>query len=632
MDTTGVCLYINRAGARMLGYEPAEVLGLHAHQLFHHSHADGSPYPAEDCPVYRGFLSGKGCRVEDGVFWQQDGVPVPVEYSSFPLLERDNEIQGAVVIFVDISERKKAGAEIRAAYQATEAATRAKSTFLSNMSHELRTPLNAVIGYAELAEEKAAEEGAPDLVSDLGKIRVAGHHLLTLINQVLDLSKVEAGRMEIEVSEFTLAGLAADVITTVKPMADQRGDRLEVSVIDHSGLCRGDVGKLTQTLLNVVSNAIKFTSTGLIEVSLRLPSDGWLEIKVTDSGIGMTRKQLRRVFEPFSQADPSTTRRYGGTGLGLAICRSFCRLMGGDIDATSVLGAGSRFVIRVPVEVVETPVPSPGRTDSEETPEEFTANTVLVIDDDTDARELMVRNVEPAGYKVHTADGMAAGMALGARAAPDRHPGRSSDAKGQRLGCTEPFEGGLETDDHPGRGRLGRQPALTAKITRRRRARHQARRLEKTPEDRRSLPTRCQTGELADGQAEAAMSEVRPKFTILIVEDNPENWDMLSQRLRRRGYQTLLAADGLLAVDSAAAIRPDLILMDMNVPGIDGWEATRRIKADSSLRTIPVIALTAHAMVGDREKALAAGCNDYHTKPIDLARLLTRWRICCFRN
>ena len=412
MDTTGVCLYINRAGARMMGYEPDEVLGLHAHQLFHHSHADGSPYPAEDCPIYRAFLIGKGSRVEDEVFWHQDGVPVPVEYSSFPLLERDNEIQGAVVIFVDITERKKAEAEIRVAYQATEAATRAKSTFLSNMSHELRTPLNAVIGYAELAVEKAAEDGAADLVSDLGKIRIAGHHLLSLINQVLDLSKVEAGRMEIEVSEFSLAGLAADVITTVKPMADQRGDRLEVSVVDHSGLCRGDVGKLTQSLLNVLSNAIKFTSNGLIEVSLRLPSDGWLEIEVTDSGIGMTAEQLSRVFEPFSQADPSTTRRYGGTGLGLAICRSFCRLMGGDIDATSVLGAGSKFVIRVPVEVVEAPVPSPDRNDSEEKPDEFTGNTVLVIDDDPDARELMVRNLEPAGYEVRTADGMAAGMAL----------------------------------------------------------------------------------------------------------------------------------------------------------------------------------------------------------------------------
>lgn len=412
MDTTGVCLYINRAGARMLGYEPDEVLGLHAHQLFHHSHADGSPYPAADCPIYRAFLIGKGCRVEDEVFWHQNGVPVPVEYSSFPLLERDNEIRGAVVIFADITERKKAEAEIQAAYQATEAATRAKSAFLSNMSHELRTPLNAVIGYAELAEEKAAEEGAAALVSDLGKIRVAGHHLLSLINQVLDLSKVEAGRMEIEVSEFSLAGLAADVITTVKPMADQRGDSLAVSVPDRGGLCRGDFGKLTQTLLNVLSNAIKFTSNGLIEVSLRLPSHGWLEIEVTDSGIGMTAEQLSRVFEPFSQADPSTTRRYGGTGLGLAICRSFCRLMGGDIDATSVLGAGSKFVIRVPVEVVEAPGPSPDRNDSEEKPDVFTANTVLVIDDDPDARELMVRNLEPAGYEVRTADGMAAGMAL----------------------------------------------------------------------------------------------------------------------------------------------------------------------------------------------------------------------------
>ncbi len=349
-NTDGLCLYINRAGASILGYEPEAVLGNDVHDLVHHSRVDGTPYRHDECPIYQAFITGRGCRVEDDVFWRSDGTCVPVEYSSFPVREADGQIQGAVVIFSDISERKHAEAAVRTAMAAAEEATRAKSDFLANMSHELRTPLNAVIGYAELAAEKAEDIHADNLVPDLVRIAHAGQHLLGLINQVLDIAKVEAGRMELEVAWFSLSDALAEAVATVAPAAEAALNHVVVvnGLGDEDDRVWGDRFKLVQVLLNVLSNAIKFTSGGEITVTAESHPAGTVRIAVSDTGIGMTPEQVGRVFEPFAQADTSTTRVYGGTGLGLAICRSFCRLMGGDISVTSEVGVGSTFVVTIP--------------------------------------------------------------------------------------------------------------------------------------------------------------------------------------------------------------------------------------------------------------------------------------------
>ncbi len=238
-----------------------------------------------------------------------------------------------------------------------EAASLAKSQFLANMSHELRTPLNAIISYSELLSEEAADRGDPSAVADLAKIGRAGQHLLGLINEVLDLSKVEAGRMELDLTDFDAQDVVDDVVVTTAALVGQNDNRLAVAVPADVGRMRADLTKVRQVLLNLVGNACKFTRAGTVRLSAARATapDGraWVTFAVADSGIGMTGPEMGRLFQPFTQADASTTRRYGGTGLGLAISRRFCRLMGGDVTVTSEPGVGSTFQVRLPADVTD---------------------------------------------------------------------------------------------------------------------------------------------------------------------------------------------------------------------------------------------------------------------------------------
>jgi len=232
-----------------------------------------------------------------------------------------------------------------------EVASRHKSEFLANMSHELRTPLNAIIGYSEMLQEDATELGATQLVDDLGKVQAAGRHLLELINTVLDLSKIEAGKMELDVQDVDLRALVRDVIAVIRPLAEKTETRLELAGDDTIGTMRTDATKLRQSIYNLLSNACKFTDHGTVSVILAREIDErgeWATFAVRDTGIGMTPEQMSRLFEQFTQAETSTARRYGGTGLGLALSRRLCRMMGGDIAVVSEPGRGSTFTIRLP--------------------------------------------------------------------------------------------------------------------------------------------------------------------------------------------------------------------------------------------------------------------------------------------
>jgi signal transduction histidine kinase len=320
-----------------------------------------------------------------------------------------------------------ANAVAELAQQTAEQANRAKSRFLANMSHELRTPLNAIIGYSEMLMEEAEDQGAKGITPDLEKIRGAGKHLLGLINEVLDLSKIEAGKMELDLEEFEVGPLLEEVAATVRPMVTQNNNTLELSADPGLGGMRADATKLRQILLNLLGNAAKFTDGGRIVLAARRDEvdGGRLVFAVRDSGIGMTPEQVQRLFQPFTQADASTTRKYGGTGLGLTISRRFSQLMGGDITVESEPGAGTTFTVALPALVQEAaPKPVTGelviadlkRYIAEQ--RNGAAATVLVIDDDPDARDLLERLLTKEGHKVVQAGGGEEGIAL----AKELHP------------------------------------------------------------------------------------------------------------------------------------------------------------------------------------------------------------------
>jgi signal transduction histidine kinase len=259
----------------------------------------------------------------------------------------------------DIAERQRTEEELRGAKEQAEAASRSKSAFLANMSHELRTPLNAIIGYSEMLREEGAAQGQAERSADLAKIHAAGKHLLHLINDVLDFSKIEAGKLDVFPETFAVAELVQSVVNTIRPLAEKNGDRLLVHSPRDPGLMWSDQARLRQALLNLLSNAAKFTRNGTITIEFEREgdeSDGWIIFRVIDDGIGMTAEQIGRLFEPFTQADSSTTRKYGGTGLGLTITRRLCRLLGGDVSVSSTPEKGSTFTLRLPVELPDSPL------------------------------------------------------------------------------------------------------------------------------------------------------------------------------------------------------------------------------------------------------------------------------------
>jgi signal transduction histidine kinase/ActR/RegA family two-component response regulator len=349
--------------------------------------------------------------------------------------QRDGALRGAndelqtrtLELEEEVSQRKQAQEELLNAKHVAEEASRAKSIFLANMSHELRTPLNAIIGYSEMLEEEARDSQDADHIRDLQKIQFAGKHLLSLINDVLDLSKIEAGKMPLHLETFDVRLMVAEIITTLQPAIEKNKNTLRVRMADEVSTMRADVTKVRQILFNLLSNACKFTDHGTIglDVDRKLENDqDWIRFQVSDTGIGIAAKQRENLFKEFAQADTSIARKYGGTGLGLAISYKFVQLMKGRIGVESELGRGATFTAELPAHVrteAADPMRPDGAADSPtpaSSPAKTNQDTILVIDDDAAVRDLMSRFLSKLDFNVVTARSGEEGLRLAAQLRP----------------------------------------------------------------------------------------------------------------------------------------------------------------------------------------------------------------------
>ena len=481
-----------------------------------------------------------------------------------------------------VIERQRAEARLREAKNEAEAATQAKSQFLASMSHELRTPLNAIIGYSEMLQEEAEDLGQDRFLPDLMKIRKAGKHLLSLINDVLDLSKIEAGKMDVLVTEFAVADLIEQVHSVIEPLIAKNANALEVIGAPDLGTMRSDQTKLRQSLLNLLSNAAKFTERGRITLAARrmAGSDGdRLQFVVSDTGIGIAPEQLPGLFQAFSQARSSTARDYGGTGLGLAITRHFCRLLGGDVAVESTPGKGSTFTLILPA-VCPAATPEVARS-SAPARRADALGTVLIIDDEEPAHELLEREFAGAGYHVLHAAGGREGLELAKQARPDVITLDIIMPDLDGWSVLKALKADPELCDIPvvlvtimGDRDLGFALGAADYITK--------------PLDRELLMRAV--GRHVHGGTRAQ---------VLVVDDDPKTRDMLRRTLQKAGWTVVEAANGCEALEALERAKPALVLLDLLMPDMDGFEVLERLNGDATWREVPVIIVTAKDLTPD---------------------------------
>ena len=657
----GTIVSLNPSAERLYGYSEEELKGKHISVLT----------PPERMDEMKAILESaeRGDTVSDQetVRVSKDGRRIPLSLTVSPVRDKAGNVLGVSAIARDITERKLAEQELQQAKEQAEAANRAKSDFLANMSHEIKTPMNGVIGMTGLLLDTPLTEEQREYAET---VRASADNLLTIINDILDFSKIEAGKMKVETIDFDLRAAVEESVGLLAERAHNKG--LEIASLvkpDVPTALRGDPGRIRQVLVNLLGNAVKFTEEGEISLVVRLIEEkedaALVRFEVKDTGIGMSEEQRSRLFRSFSQADASTTRKYGGTGLGLAISKQLVELMGGEIGVESAPGEGSTFWFALPLDKQPegaqrraTPVPQP----------DLRGLRVLVVDDSETNRKIVHEQIASWGMAGDSVgDGPSALRALREAA------GRVEPYDLAILDMEMPQMDGIELarriKEDPlisstklvmassvGRGseaeearRAGIEVYLTKPVRQSRLFDAIAMVMGMPAEDFSASSTSAISASsptdddspLAATRATREEPKAGPRARLLVAEDNAVNQKVAAKMLEGLGYQADVVANGQEAVEALFSRVPyAAVLMDVQMPEMDGYEATAEIRRrqysaaqqgmtpEPGVRRTPVIAMTANAMQGDREKALAAGMDDYVSKPVkpeELGAVLRRW-------
>lgn len=614
-DERGVFTFVNPAARRITGYAEEELLGRSYIEFIDPDYRDAATHFYEHqsrtraASTYFEFpmVTKSGVRI-----WLGQNVLTVIE---------ENRVTGFEAIARDITERRGVEEELARARDAALQSARAKSEFLANVSHEIRTPLNGVLGMTGLLLSTPL---TPEQRECADAIRFSGETLLSIVNDVLDLARVEAGKLSIEKIDFHLDDLIDSVIEQFAARAVAR--RLKFRAWSAPDVCRtlrGDSHRIRQVLLNLVGNAVKFTERGEVTLTVMQPQQSetslTLRFLVTDTGIGIPAEAQKRLFTPFTQADGSTTRKYGGSGLGLAVSKQLVEAMGGEIGLISMAGEGSTFWFELPLE---------RRPESaDEAPPaqwDLSSRRALLVDANEVQRLIICRHLGATQIGIDEAQSVAEGIA----------------AAYQRPYDVIVFDMQLPDEDGLAFARaIRRDPAFASTplllLTSFGRRRHDIEAFKAAGIDAFVVKPIRRT-QLCDNVARLILGDsgtvtaapLTPEISepsiarVLVVEDNSVNQLVALGQLQKLGHQPTLAASGGAALELLTEQKFDLVLMDVQMPGMDGYEATRRIRQISgAVGKIPIVAITAHALPGEREKCLAAGMNDYLPKPVSLEQL-----------